>query len=179
MKLVAMLSLAQVLSVLIPTGAAESPRQGEQRRGISFVCARTSSLPGEFGEVVSSLLRRYGEEGVAKWGDRAVAVELGGPPGPEYLVPLSCGATGNCTWGILADHPPRSVGITGGAFVIIRPKEHGWAEIESFSSYGAGEGGWEVRGYLAGVYRRKSVAKLTPEGVGRYSPCVDNEKCCL
>jgi hypothetical protein len=178
-KLVATLIMLSTSGNLISAQPVEPDSQDAQRRGIGFVCASPSLLQGKFAKPISSLLREHGENGIAKWGDRAVAVDLGGPAGSEFLVPLSCGATGNCTWGVLADSPPRSLGVIGGAFIRIRSLRHGWAELESFSHLGAGEGSLETFVYQGSAYHRKSVGTLKPEAVDRYMSCVDNSSCCL
>ena len=42
------------------------------------------------------------EDGAKSWRDRAVALRLRRGDAPTYFVPLACGSSGGCAWGIVA-----------------------------------------------------------------------------
>ncbi len=145
----------------------------------SFVCARPSvTLSPEHQRLVSTLMRQHVHEGVKAWGDRAVRISTGSSGGPIYFVPLSCGATGNCIWAVLASTPARSLGTVEGSVVHLRQTHDPWPTIEGFSGYGTGEGDLSTYQFREGGFRRIEVGKLTPEAVDRFESCVDNESCC-
>ena len=59
---------------------------------------------------------------------------------PEYIVPISCGATGNCTYIIVTNGPPRIIGEIGAELIIFKPSKKGWPDITVYWHMGAGDG---------------------------------------
>ena len=57
----------------------------------------------------------------------------------EYFVPLACGATGNCTWGVFVDGPARMLGQVLGQYIYIRSSKTGWSRIIGYSRVGGDE----------------------------------------
>ncbi len=167
------LSVASIVSVWA------GPSPPSQVVNFGFVCAKPMSpLPPGAESVVAALMREHHSDGVRPWGDRAVVILLHGDKDPIYFVPLSCGATGNCTWGIVAPSPTRSIGIVSAAVIRIEVGGSAWPEINGYYSTGAGQGELEQFAFNGTQYRRRAISKLTPNGVGQYAPCVDNEACC-
>src|SRR5262245_57269917 len=115
-----------------------------------FRCATHAQFPASaLAAVVKTALTRLGDVGVKTWGDRAVSQDLNADGQLEYLVPLQCGATGNCTWGVFASGPARHLGNVAGLRVQLVPSVSGWATLLGYSALGAGEGlsqRFEMRG---------------------------------
>jgi len=127
-----------------------------------FECASPAKFPASaLSDAVRSALVRVGDTGVATWGDRAVAQDLNGDGHAEYLVPLACGATGNCTWGIFGISPARQLGTVSGARIQVSFSSLGWARLVAYSSLGAGQGlsqVFEMRGHRYVELERHEVS---------------------
>jgi hypothetical protein len=85
----------------------------------------------DFGCTSPSLFRKRRREHVALrvirndwsgtvWANRAFTYDLNGDGRPEYIVPLQCGAVGNCNWGIFTGGPLRLVGNIPAEYLYIR-----------------------------------------------------------
>src|SRR5262245_30247432 len=81
---------------LVTPGALAETTTPEPPTQLSFVCA-TTAVPAVLKPLVAELVAKHRDSGVAVWGDRAAVVRVGRTPSDRYFVPLSCGATGNCT----------------------------------------------------------------------------------
>ena len=150
-----------------------------QSSGFGFVCAKANGrLSSEFSDVLAPLMVQFGGQGVASWGERAVSVRLSHGGSPELLVPLSCGATGNCVWAVLASSPARSLGVVSGSVIQLRREKAGWVVIAAYSGHGLGAGDVTTYEYADRSYRKVEVGKLTPSAADTFQSCVDNEKCC-
>jgi hypothetical protein len=92
-------------------------------------CAKPSLYPkAKLNRLVRPLLRDYrGLPGV--WGDRAFAYDLNGDNVKEYFVPLDCGATGNCNWGIFAVNPSRLLGTVSGESIYVHQRVGQWSQL--------------------------------------------------
>ncbi|HEU4387082.1 MAG TPA: hypothetical protein VFV34_04755 [Blastocatellia bacterium] len=66
---------------------------------------------------------------IGKWGDRALRYDLDGDSDKEIFVPLDCGATGNCNWGIFRLNPPRLLGILNGEHIWVHKRVSTWARL--------------------------------------------------
>lgn len=121
-------SLVIVLGLMLAAGL-HSPafsqskrwREIKGRRLLKFDwnCASPSAYPkAKLDRVVRASAKREitGAEAEA---DRAFAFDLNGDRGPEYFVPLVCGATGNCDWGVFALNPARFMGIVNGQYIYV------------------------------------------------------------
>lgn len=130
-----------------------------------FSCARTDALP----TAVAEHLGQHGLQvlsdhpvavGVRHWSDRAVPVDLLGDLEPELLVPVECGATGNCSWYIYAMDPPRSLGTIDGLLICVERRGAAPERVTAYSSVGAGHGLLVTQVFKNGQYRLKSSAHL-------------------
>lgn len=93
----------------------------------TFECAKPSLYPkAKLDHVVRAHLRK---DWVAAWGDRAYAYDLNGDGVKEYFVPLDCGATGNCRWGIFAIKPVRLLGVIYAENFYIHRRLHRWSRL--------------------------------------------------
>ena len=59
---------------------------------------------------------------------------------PEYFVPLDCGATGNCTWGVFALNPARLLGFLGGQNIYVHKHAGRYPDLITYSHLSAAEG---------------------------------------
>lgn len=75
-----------------------------------------------------------------KFCDRVFAYDLNGDGRREYFVPLACGATGNCTWGIFSDRPARLRGTFTAWFFYIHRRTASWNALTGYIREGANQG---------------------------------------
>jgi len=147
--------------------------------GFGFVCAQPdTAISTELRLIVADLMSKYGHQGGNPWPDRSVQLRLRAVDTVVHMIPLSCGATGNCTWGILATSPARTLGVVDGSVIHVQDTEAGWPNIDAYSGYGAGEGDLTTYVFRDDSYRKLEVGKLKPDAVGRFQSCVDNQACC-
>lgn len=103
-------------------------------------CATPSAYPGaKLNHVVRTVLKRK-HIALDASPDRAFAFDLNGDRKPEYFVPLVCGATGNCTWGVFALSPARSLGVFGGEYIYVHRGTGRLPAIVTYSHLSAAEG---------------------------------------
>jgi hypothetical protein len=57
-----------------------------------------------------------------------------------YFVPLNCGATGNCTWGLFTVNPARSIGEVNGQYIYAYASTTGWPVVVSYTHMSVAEG---------------------------------------
>jgi hypothetical protein len=58
----------------------------------------------------------------------------------EYFVPVSCGATGNCTWLVVGDSPARLLGtVVGAQYVYVSRRGQGWGRLTAYTRVGGDE----------------------------------------
>ena len=123
-------------------------------------------------------MAKHRDEGVANWGDRAVTVPLRRDGVPTYFVPLSCGATGNCTWGIIAKSPVRSLGVVNGAIIFVSTRSREWPDVSVLSTAGAGDATMETLKFVGDGYQRSKLVKVDPGLAQKLGGCIDDESCC-
>jgi hypothetical protein len=58
----------------------------------------------------------------------------------EFFVPLDCGGTGNCTWGLFALSPARQLGIIVGQYLYVHRVAGQWPDLITYSHLSAVEG---------------------------------------
>lgn len=91
-------------------------------------------------KIVRSTMKEEGFEDFGTWGDRAVALDLNGDRKAEYFVPLDCGGTGNCVWGLFASAPARKLAMITGKDIYVQKVQGRWAELVVYSHFSAVEG---------------------------------------
>ena len=80
----------------------------------TFECAtKRQYVKAKLDRIVKSYLNKIPGD-FFEWGDRAFAFDLNGDKVKERFVPLDCGGTGNCAWGIYRINPVRLLGIITG-----------------------------------------------------------------
>ena len=74
------------------------------------------------------------------FGYSAFAYDLNGDGRNEYFVPLSCGGTGNCLWGIFSIRPARLRGVFGAWFFYIHRRIGSWSALSTYTREGGDQG---------------------------------------
>jgi hypothetical protein len=85
---------------------------------------------------------------------RAHAIDLNHDGELEYFVPLDCGATGNCTWGVFADNPARYLGSFTAWFFFVERGSRNWDRVRTYTREGGDAGTIETW-----VHRRSRYAR--------------------
>jgi hypothetical protein len=94
--------------------------------------------------------------------DRAFAFDLNNDGRPEYFVPLACGATGNCDWGVFALRPIRFLGTVNGEYIYVHKRTGHWPGVITYGHLSAAEG--SLYTYLFRKGRYTLVGKGYPIG---------------
>jgi hypothetical protein len=158
--------VASVATVLVLTvlGACALSKARRCTAVFDFSCATTDELPASVaGHMKSSqlpILSGHTSGTLGHWSDRAIRVELIGDSHPELLVPTECGATGNCSWLIYTDGPPRLLGSIVGALICVDRQNAGPARLSAYQTSGAGQGAVAIQVYQNGRYELKSFKDL-------------------
>ena len=87
--------------------------------------------------------------------DGAFAYDLNGDGRKEYFVRLTCGATGNCTYGIFSDRSAKLQGKFTAWFFFIHKRTGSWSKISTYTREGGDQGFIE-----SWVYRRKKYIQV-------------------
>jgi hypothetical protein len=66
--------------------------------------------------------------------------DLNGDGRNEHFVRLSCGATGNCTWGIFSDRPAKLLGTFTAWFFYIHRRNASWNALTTYTREGGDQG---------------------------------------
>jgi len=88
---------------------------------------------------------------IGVWGNRAIAFDLNKDHEPEYFIPLDCGATGNCNWGLFSLVLPRRLGTMAAEHIYIQ-RTRGWPILVTYIHGSASEGLISVYKYTGHRY---------------------------
>ncbi len=88
----------------------------------------------------------------AVWCDRAFPYDVNGDGRREYFIPLSCGATGNCSWGVFSLQPKKLLGVVSGEYIYIRKPVGGWPALSVTAHVSVSEGYVATYGFRQGRY---------------------------
>ena len=130
-------------AVTLPANAQSRWRNLQHRRLVKFdwSCALPAAFPAaKLKRTVKTSMARRDLSGFGTWGDRAFAFDLNGDKRLEYFVPLDCGGTGNCYWGIFALNPTREVGFINGEYIYVHRLNGRWPELVTYGHLSAMEG---------------------------------------
>jgi len=104
-------------------------------------CSTPAAYPSaKLTRVVNRAMKQNEFGGFGSWADRAFAFDLNGDHKLEFFVPLDCGGTGNCTWGLFALNPERQLGIIVGQYLYVHRVAGQWPDLISYSHLSAVEG---------------------------------------
>jgi hypothetical protein len=140
-------------------GVAQSNLSREVRATVimwaDFDCFTATYPKGKLDKVVKLAIVQDGYSGAKVWGDRAFAFDLNGDRKPEYILPLTCSAVGNCAWGIFSVNPARLLGVVHGENVYIRRRTGRWSALTVYIHISSSDGLLDTY-----VYRNRRYGKL-------------------
>lgn len=134
-----------ILVTVSPSSLAARYEHWREIRGrpltkFDWNCASTSGYPkAKLRGLVEAAMKREDAAG-EKVPDLAFAFDLNNDGTPEYFVPLVCGATGNCTWGIFALRPARFLGTVNGQYIYLHKRSGGWPGVITYGHLSVQEG---------------------------------------
>jgi hypothetical protein len=102
-------------------------------------CASPKTLPKSLSRLIETALKEE-DAGPTYYADRAFAYDLDRDGNPEYFVPLDCGATGNCTFGLFALNPGRFLGKVNGEYIYLHGRRRAWPDLITYGHFSAVEG---------------------------------------
>ena len=162
--------------------AVPAPSQTQPARMLStftFDCASPEILKAAHLEAAAhQALESLGDSGSRNWADRAVLVDLNSDGTPEVFVPLSCGATCNCTWAILQQAQPQLLGQVGACVLSIQRTTAPWATVLSYSQMSAEDGYLQPYSLDKGSYRGTKLTEVTWSEASSKLGCQSSEHCC-
>ncbi|HEY6244530.1 MAG TPA: hypothetical protein VIX17_11310 [Pyrinomonadaceae bacterium] len=114
---------------------------GKTLMKFDWSCATPAAYPSvKLTRVVNRAMKQNELGGFGSWSDRAFAFDLNGDHKLEFFVPLDCGGTGNCTWGLFALKPARQLGIIVGQYLYVHRVAGHWPDLITYSHLSAVEG---------------------------------------
>lgn len=116
-------------------------------------CTAPATLPKPALNGLIETALRGEDTGTQYYADRAFAYDLNGDRRPEYFVPLDCGATGNCTYGLFALHPKRFLGKVSGQYIFVHVRRRAWPDLITYTHLSAAEGSLVTYTFRRGQYR--------------------------
>ena len=82
--------------------------------------------------------------------------DLNGDRIEEHFVPLECGATGNCQWGVFSVRPVRFIGLIPAERLLVRRRIGRWSTITATSHVSVSESDVASYALVRGRYRRQT-----------------------
>jgi len=122
------------LASTAPRGAAVVARFGGECEGAAF------SFSLGLQRLIEESSRRKAFPAQLPFGYSAFAYDLNGDGTKEYFVRLSCGGTGNCSWGIFSTRPARLRGIFTAWFFYIHRRAGSWSTLSTYTREGGDQG---------------------------------------
>ncbi|HEV7472626.1 MAG TPA: hypothetical protein VGN90_01180 [Pyrinomonadaceae bacterium] len=148
---------AWMLIGLCPTALAQD-KYWREIKGKSLVrfdgnCASPEILPTTtLSRLIKSALKDERPD-THYYADRAFAYDLNRDNQPEYFVPLVCGATGNCTFGLFTLNPKRFLGKVNGEFIYVHGRRRAWPDLVTYGHFSAAEGTLSTYTFRRGRYK--------------------------
>lgn len=148
------------LLILIPLLCCLTPAASAQRAKAGRVAARfggeCAGVPLKASTGLRRLIQRERRR-TASPCDRpscegAFAFDLDGDRRREFFVRLSCGATGNCTWGVFSERPARLRGVFTAWFFYVGTRAGGWSALTTYTRQGGERGTVAALRYRRGRY---------------------------
>jgi len=106
---------------------------------IDFECVTSKYPKRSLARVVRAAMKGLEAGDIGVFGNRAIAFDLNKDARPEYFIPLECGATGNCKWGIFAPGPQRHLGTIPAEHIYIQ-RGGGWPVLVTYIHSSASDG---------------------------------------
>lgn len=147
------LLVEKITDVIEDKNEAWKDLQNKTLTKFSWGCASTATYPTRrLNRIVKQTMKREGFSGFGTWGDRAFAFDLNGDHQSEYFVPLDCGGTGNCVWGLFAMNPVRRLGLLTGQDFYVYSGVGRWPAIITYGHLSAIEGSLTTYGFRRQQY---------------------------
>ena len=117
--------------------------------------------------VIADAMARHRDDGVAVWGDRAFVFDLNADGHPEYFIPLSCGATGNCIWALVGGEPAKLLDELSAEAIFIhaRNEANPWSVVTAYTRSGLPSGVVEQHGFDRQKGRYSKVFEQNVDGI--------------
>ena len=106
--------------------------------------------------LIDDAVRRDSFPSPLPFGYSAFAFDLNGDGRDELFVPLSCGGTGNCKWGIFSNNPSKFRGTFTAWFFFIHRRSEPWSRMSTYVREGGDQGEVAILWNRRGRYREKS-----------------------
>jgi hypothetical protein len=166
-------------ALLLPESASGQTQTQRAVRTFTFDCANPQVLQSANLDARDRrALARFADGEPGDWGDRAVATDLNGDNSAELFVPLSCGATCNCTWAIFQKSTSRMLGYVDGCVINIRPNPGAWATVLAYSHMSAADGVIQSYSFAKGAYRGSIPKDITWSEASQKLGCDSRDACC-
>jgi hypothetical protein len=152
-----LLLIILLLIVSLPSPILAQNRRWRQIRGkplvqFDFNCASPSVYPrARLDKIVRAALKKD-YPGIITWADRAFVFDLNGDHKVEYFVPLVCGATGNCTWGVFELNPAKLLGILNGQYLYLHKRLGRMPDLIIYGHISSSDGTLETYSFRRGQY---------------------------
>jgi hypothetical protein len=131
-------ALALAACFVTSTGATRPARVVAKFGG---ECEGTSFQPSpRLQRLIENTKRRTANPVAGSCCNDAFLFDLNGDGRNEYFVRLSCGATGNCMWGIFSDRPARLRGTFSAWFFYIHRRTASWNALTTYTREGGDQG---------------------------------------
>jgi hypothetical protein len=117
-------------------------------------CTKPSLYPkSKLDRLVRPLLRGYTDI-PGLWGDRAFIYDLNDDNAEEYFIPLNCGATGNCRWGIFSLKPARLLGVIFAENIYVHQRQGRWSQLTTSGHLSSSDSMIDTYLFEKGHYRK-------------------------
>jgi len=167
------------LFVAVLASALTSRVDGAGRSVFGFECASKDALRDESVlHLVHEALNQARQEGVHDWGDRAVTADLNGKDPSELFVPLSCGATCNCDWGVYGVAPARALGTVSACVLRVKPSRSALSTLLAFQHSSAMDGELVTYTFDGSAYQVASSRHVSTKQAIKELGCSGGETCC-
>jgi hypothetical protein len=96
-------------------------------------------------------------------GDRCIHVQMN--DSDHLLVPLECGATGNCSWLLVAGPPWTTIGSFWAHVIYLQEAQSGYPRIRTLTTSGYDSAIVQEFSFQEGTYVRDSKEDLDARGI--------------
>ncbi len=132
-------------------------------------CTEPATLPKPaLNGLIEAALKEEQYTGTYYYADRAFAYDLNGDRQPEYFVPLVCGATGNCTFGLFSLNPNKFLGRINGEYLYLHRGRQTWPRLVTYGHTTAVEGTLVTFTFRRGRYQQLPRYSRTDSRGGIY-----------
>lgn len=136
-----LLLIAGLLSPTVSQSRRWREIEGKPLVKFNWGCSLPATYPGSrLNRIVRATMKREDFSGAGTWGDRAFVFDLNGDRRPEYFVPLDCGGSGNCKWGVYALNPTRFMGLLTAQSIYLHQRRGRYPDIITYIHASAAEG---------------------------------------